>query len=188
MKRWKIYLYKITNKINGKVYIGRTSKSVSKRWYTHCQKADRNPRQAITNAICKYGKDAFVIEEIGFCLSPKSSIIAEKILIVYWRKKCCSYNRSCGGDGAIGFKHSNATKRKMSRSQKGRVITWGNKISKALKGHSVSDDARRKISLSQRGRKRSKEFIEKMRRALTGRKITWGAKISKSLMNRNANA
>lgn len=183
-----IYLYKITNKRNGKVYIGRTSKTVKKRWYTHCQKAERNPRQAITNAIRKNGPKSFIIETLGYCLSNEASIIAEKALIAYWRSRCSSYNRSDGGDGAIGFKHSEATKRKMSKTQKNRVVTWGNKISKGLLGHPVSEATRKKLSLSQLGRKRSRAFIKSMSNTLKGRKITWGDKISKSLRERYANA
>lgn len=41
---------------------------------------------------------------------------------------------------------SEETKLKMSKVQKGRVITWGDKISEARKGHTVSEEVRRKIS------------------------------------------
>lgn len=57
-------IYKITNLINGKVYIGQ-SVSPEKRWWQHCNNArahyDNFP---IHNAIRKYGKDNFSFEII----------------------------------------------------------------------------------------------------------------------------
>ena len=39
-----------------------------------------------------------------------------------------------GTSGMAGRKHSILTKKKMSKAQKGRIITWGDKISKTKKG------------------------------------------------------
>ena len=35
------YIYKITNQINGKIYIGKTLKTISSRWKEHCREAKR---------------------------------------------------------------------------------------------------------------------------------------------------
>ena len=56
-------IYKITNKINGKVYIGQTTGSIETRWKAHCKGNSRC--SAILLAIRKYGKENFKIEEIG---------------------------------------------------------------------------------------------------------------------------
>ena len=61
-------LYKITNNLNGKVYIGKTYIGVEKRWIKHLQDAFRIDRKIDTKfyrALRKYGKDSFTIEILG---------------------------------------------------------------------------------------------------------------------------
>ena len=53
-------VYKITNIINGKVYIGQTTRSLRQRWLEHCR--SNNKCSAIRNAIDKYGKNSFTLE------------------------------------------------------------------------------------------------------------------------------
>lgn len=57
------YIYKITNKINGKIYIGQTTWTIHDRWIGHCSDArtGRN-NSAIDKAINKYGKENFIVE------------------------------------------------------------------------------------------------------------------------------
>ena len=60
------YVYKITNKVNGKVYIGKTD-NVQKRWNKHVsasQKPNNKNHQLIHKAIAKYGTTNFSIEKI----------------------------------------------------------------------------------------------------------------------------
>ena len=54
-------IYKITNIINNKIYIGQTSKDLKTRFYSHCR---QNNCIALYSAIKKYGKENFKIEEI----------------------------------------------------------------------------------------------------------------------------
>ena len=57
-------IYKITNKINGKVYIGQTIQCLKKRWSQH--KSDsKKSNMTIHKAMRKYGIENFTIEEIG---------------------------------------------------------------------------------------------------------------------------
>lgn len=55
----KMYLYQITNLINGKVYIGQTN-NITKRWSNH--KCCNSPDMVIAQAIKKYGVDNFKFE------------------------------------------------------------------------------------------------------------------------------
>jgi hypothetical protein len=52
--------------------------------------------------------------------------------------------------------HSLSSREKISAAQKGRVITWGEKISEALTGHLVSGKTRKRISKALLGRRLSK--------------------------------
>ena len=60
------YIYKITNKLNNKCYIGQTIKSIEFRFKEHIHRALKHSdhRSHLGAAIRYYGKDAFIIEEI----------------------------------------------------------------------------------------------------------------------------
>jgi group I intron endonuclease len=50
-------IYKITNKVNGKIYVGQTTRSLEERWYGHCSTA--NQHGILGKALIKYGKENF---------------------------------------------------------------------------------------------------------------------------------
>ena len=59
------YIYKIENKVNGKLYIGQTINSIKKRFRKHLgQINSQNQCSALYSAIRKYGKENFIITEI----------------------------------------------------------------------------------------------------------------------------
>lgn len=57
----KVYIYKITNTINNKQYIGQTIQSVRRRWQRHKSPLSKS---AISLAIQKYGVENFTCETI----------------------------------------------------------------------------------------------------------------------------
>lgn len=61
------FIYKITNLVNGKCYIGQTVGSIEARWKRHC--SDSNKCPAIHNAILKYGIQNFQVEQIDTATS-----------------------------------------------------------------------------------------------------------------------
>ncbi len=60
-----MFLYKITNIVNKKCYVGFTSLSVEERYKQHIRKSRHTSyKQKLYNAIRKYGIDNFIVEEI----------------------------------------------------------------------------------------------------------------------------
>ena len=57
------FIYKITNLINNKVYIGLTTETIEKRWKNHISCVGKIKRH-LYNAMGKYGIENFTIEEI----------------------------------------------------------------------------------------------------------------------------
>lgn len=55
-------IYKITNNINGKIYIGQTLQPVKKRWAQHKRPYTRKNVSVIASAISKYGEENFTFE------------------------------------------------------------------------------------------------------------------------------
>lgn len=62
-------IYKITNDINNKVYVGQTRRSLRTRWKGHLKDAERGSNYAIHCAIRKYGAEHFHIEQIDIAAS-----------------------------------------------------------------------------------------------------------------------
>lgn len=103
------YIYKVTNLINNKVYIGQTIQSVRDRWYRHCSKSGISKAELSTHfkkAILKYGKENFLVETIEVCDSSELNK-REKFYISYYNSYKNGYNSTIGGqDGAKPFKTS----------------------------------------------------------------------------------
>lgn len=94
------YIYKITNNINQKVYIGKTNLTVEKRWKEHCKdfKREHYEKRPLYEAMNKYGIENFSIETIEECL-PEESSDREKYWIEYYGSFKNGYNATIGGDG-----------------------------------------------------------------------------------------
>ena len=92
------YIYKITNRINKKGYIGKTYTSVEQRWKERLQDYNkiRCEKRPLYSAMNKYGIENFSIEQIEETSFPEER---EK----YWIEKYGSfhngYNATLGGDG-----------------------------------------------------------------------------------------
>lgn len=94
------YIYKITNQINGKIYIGKTLKDISSRWKEHCRTAKKAccEKRPLYMAINKYGIENFKIEQVEECAD---TILNEReqYWIDYYHSFKTGYNMTKGGDG-----------------------------------------------------------------------------------------
>lgn len=94
------YIYKITNKVNGKSYIGKTLKSVEDRFSEHCRERvrDRCKNRPLYRAMNKYGVENFevsVLEEITDIAASEREIF----WIDHFGTYSKGYNATKGGDG-----------------------------------------------------------------------------------------
>jgi group I intron endonuclease len=111
------FIYKITNIVNGKVYIGQTIYPVRERIARHVYSGRTGrAKNAISLAIAKYGRDAFKYETLA--ILPEDELDAAEIAYIaeYASIAPNGYNLKSGG--ARG-RHSDATKRLISERNKG---------------------------------------------------------------------
>ena len=170
------YVYKITNTVNNKSYIGI---SVNEPEKDRIQKhLSGKGNRVLANAVKKYGKDAFTYEVL------EANVFDEFLpdLEVAYIANCNTiaphgYNLTHGGDNHK--KLSADTRRKMSEAHKGKKnhqfgrrhsVSTRRKMSEAHKGKKLSTEARRKMSETRKGRKHSTETRRKISEAKKGRK------------------
>ena len=104
-------IYKITNLINQKVYIGKTNHlNIQERWKEHLSDYTRTHKnkRPLYEAMSKYGIQNFSIEEIEQGLTDKEACEREKFWIEYFNSyvgfdNSNGYNATLGGDGKILF-------------------------------------------------------------------------------------
>lgn len=159
-------IYKITNKVNGKIYIGYTEKSIEERFAQHCGDArSARPTRPLISAIKKYGPDSFTIEALyegtnkDYVLNDREQYYIETYENIVGKENM--YNVAPGGLGGdrsmspayqdwlkvrdrsgernsfYGMSHTEETKRKISEANKGR-----------LKGIPKSEETRRRMSVN----------------------------------------
>lgn len=94
------YIYKITNLINGKEYIGQTGLSIQDRFKRHIIDSRKNTanKRPLYDAFNKYGIENFIIEEIEEC-SENLLDERESYWIDYYETYHNGYNATKGGDG-----------------------------------------------------------------------------------------
>jgi group I intron endonuclease len=116
-----MFIYLITNKNNGKLYVGQTINDPIQRFMEHCWDVSRSVRP-LQNAIKKYGKDNFTIEVLAKATSLEELSQLEKHFIkeLNTRNKDIGYNLTEGGEGVSGYIPTKEVRERISLSQKKR--------------------------------------------------------------------
>ena len=178
-------IYKATNIINEKNYIGQTIKTLEDRKCGHYDDAFRIKKTTkFHNALRKYGKEKFEWSIVCECSSIEELNEKEKFYIKEFNSFGeMGYNLT---DGGLNFIRSEETKKKMSEQRKGRILSdeWRKNLSLAGMGRKISDETKKKMSDVQKGRectwlkgkKLSKETKRKMSLAQMGNKKGIGNK------------
>jgi group I intron endonuclease len=174
----KFQIYKITNKVNGKIYVGQHSCKCEECFYM-------GSGHGIARAKLKYGLDSFV-KEILFEFDTFEEMNSKEAEIVNeeFVSRKDTYNIRTGGFQG-GAKHTTETKAKISASCGKNISPEGReKIASVHRGKTISEkqkqairesNARRKISdetrrkLSECAKNRSDETKERIAASLKGK-------------------
>lgn len=151
-----ILIYKITNKINGKIYIGQTTRTLDERISEH-----KRHRQCIVGrAFSKYGEENLLVEVIDYATNIDELNAKEIKWIEFYN--CIipyGYNQCVGGKNTIGFHHREESKRKMSELKKQSYLGIGNPFF----GKTHSDEQRAKWK--EERKTTHKEYMQKAQKA-----------------------
>ena len=156
------YIYKTTNLINNKIYVGQHTASEFDKYY-------KGSGVMLTRAFKKYGKENFACVLLE-SVDTKEDLDARE---AYWidklnsRDKLIGYNITAGGEGTVGYRHTEEAKKKMSIAKKGKPLTEAHKIAIGIrsKGHKMSEESKAKLRAINLGSKRSEETRQKLRDA-----------------------
>ena len=174
---YRVYIHK--NKINNKVYVGMTSKSVMDRWGGGVRGYNHNPY--LVADVLKYGEDAFDHYTVKDNLTREEAQLLERQTIIELNATDEKYGYNCNCKGhsrkstyekvskALTGKPlskerieklksrpvSEETRQKIREKLLGKVQSLETRLKRgaSLKGHLVSEETRRKMSEAQLGEK-----------------------------------
>lgn len=110
-------IYLITNKVNNKVYVGKTKFSPEERFNHH--KWNRNKKSCVYlyNSFDKHGIESFHVSTLATCETNEEACGIEKMYIEFFNSADSrfGYNLTLGGDGGT---HNEDTKKKISENSK----------------------------------------------------------------------
>lgn len=173
-------IYRATNLINNKVYIGFTE-NLTRRIEEHKYGYKYSTNKVFYKAIKKYGWDNFLWEAIYQSADYEHTLKIMEPYFIAEHKSCINvincngYNISTGGEGTKGYTHTQEARQKMSLLRKGRAPWNKGKIgeySTTAKGKIISEETKKKLREANLGKKQSAETIAKRSAKLTGVKRT----------------
>lgn len=163
-------LYIIWNDINDKVYVGITSRRLSRRFHEHVYASlNHKDKFQFHSAIRKYGEEHFHMECLLDDVPIERLPLFEKACIEHFDSYKNGYNSTPGGDGT-GKEVTEEFRQKMSKIHKGKT-PWN-------KGVPMPEYIKEKLLAAHVGKKHSEETCRKMSEARKGRKPFLGRKHS----------
>ena len=124
--------YLVTNLVNGKMYVGKTTKPLRVRWREHVCCAKTGSRLYFHKALRKYGVENFMMESldpIEYDITDEAGLNAwEMLMIRLLRVNCKLYNLTDGGEGVTGYRCSADTRRRISERKKRKECKHGHPL------------------------------------------------------------
>ena len=153
-------IYRITNSINGKIYIGLTGWGYEERWLRHKSASRLGVETYLYNAVRKHGEENFSIELIEQTETIEQAKEREK----FWIHQFNSIDRDLGyniKDGGEGNELPEETKQKISKTNRQRFIDnpeLRQRISIQKKGIKYPPEYGRKISVAKKGKTPNRDY------------------------------
>ena len=161
-------VYVIEHVPTHRCYVGITTGKLRVRIQQHCV-ADLY----VDKMIRELGEENFRVDLLDICQNSQELGRCEK----FWIKalnciRPLGFNCTFGGDGSPGYRHSDKTKMKMSKTRKGHPVPQNvrDKISKSTKGRKVSQKTRKLLSKAHTGKKHTEQAKQNMSKARKGLK------------------
>lgn len=173
MKKRIYKIYKFTNKVNNKSYIGLTHRDISIRIYEHNNESkNKKDNFKFHQAINKYTIDGFHFEILVENIETLKE--ANKLEIFYIEKfdsYVNGYNMTKGGGGRENYFFSQETRQKMRAAKLGikQSKELIEKRTKSMKGRKLSSEHITKLSIANSGKKRNPEVIKQMSIIMSGK-------------------
>lgn len=186
--------YKVTNRLNGRAYIGITRREIRERWGHHISWAKGGRKGVLADAIRECGQDVFSLEHLASALSWDDLCSLEQVLIA---QECTlvwdgGYNVTEGGEGSRGYLKSEAERQAISAKLLGvpKSPEHRAKLALAKTGQRISPEAKAKMSASHRGKPHSPEHVARQALANLGQKRSaeTRAKVSAARTGQKASA
>jgi group I intron endonuclease len=143
------WIYTITNRVNGKMYVGKTVDFTQRKW----QHFHREECPALKNAFKKYGIDNFEMKPVlNFYAINKevlNSVLSwlERFYIAKYDTYRTGYNATKGGEGTLGYEHTEEYKLLMSKKQREyKAQDWVKERDRQrMIGNTLSEECKRPI-------------------------------------------
>lgn len=164
-------IYKATNKIDGKEYVGQTIYTLRTRRREH-ERAAGHKKDYFHNAINKYGKLNFYWLVIDYA-NDQNKLNEKEVFYIKKFRSFIDFEDSNGYNLILGSNVSESTKNKLSEAGKNREVSKETraKLSKASTDRKHSLETKKKIAMSMTGKKRSNETKLKISQSMKRRKL-----------------
>lgn len=163
---------------NNRFYVG-SAQRINRRWIEHKRdlRKGNHVNIRLQNAWNKYGEDAFRISVLEVVEDQSKLIEREQYWIDLLDPVENGYNVLPTAGSNFGWSHSEESKRKLSEANTGKKhgpMSEEQKqyFSSLYKGRKLSDETRKKMGDSRRGKPRPPHVIDAVRQANTGRKLS----------------
>lgn len=124
-----MFIYLITNKLTGKHYVGRTTRTIEVRWKEHIKCMNSGDQRHLYLAMRKYGLENFSIEELCKCASLDELNQQEKEFCLKYNAYTDGYNMTEAGE----TNPMDSIKSREAHDNKMRSAEVREKISKTMK-------------------------------------------------------